>query len=96
MLNTMVGWAKAWVRRHPILTGIWVLFLVLCIASLFTYPDGQRPNYVMGGIVLPAIALLTVVYMGRTIDRFRSLREYTRSHPSRPGASDPGQDDDVA
>lgn len=92
MLNTIIGWAKAWVRRHPILLGIWVLFLVLCIVSLFTPTDGNSPNYVMGGIVLPAIALLTMIYIGRTIDRFRSLREYSRSRPSRP--SDPETYDD--
>ncbi|MGN6484960.1 MAG: hypothetical protein ACTHMX_11215 [Thermomicrobiales bacterium] len=91
MLNTVIDWVKRWVRRHPILTGIWVLFLALCIVSLFTYPDGQRPNYLMGGFVLPAIALLTVVYMGRTIDRFRALRDYTRNRPPRPG--DRGVDD---
>ncbi|MGC4190466.1 MAG: hypothetical protein QM589_04430 [Thermomicrobiales bacterium] len=83
MLNTIVGWAKAWVRRHPILTGIWVLFVALCIVSLFTYPDDQEPNYLMGGVVLPAIALVTLIYMGRTIDRFRALREYTRKRPTR-------------
>lgn len=92
MLNTIVRWVTAWVRRHPILTGIWVLFVVLCIASLFTYPEGQTPNYVMGGLVLPIIALLTLVYMGRTIDRFRALRDYSRNRPRRPSDPDLGDD----
>lgn len=95
MVRSIVGWGKAWVRRHPILTGIWVLFLVLCIASLFTYPEGKTPNYLMGGVVLPAIALLTLVYMGRTIDRFRMLREYTRDRP-RPSRGPVRPDDDEA
>ncbi|MGC4106841.1 MAG: hypothetical protein QM753_10890 [Thermomicrobiales bacterium] len=84
MLNTVVGWAKRWVRRHPILMGVWLLFVALCVLSLFTYPDDKTPNYVMGGLVLPGIALLTLIYMGRTIDRFRALREYTRNRPPRP------------
>jgi len=88
MLQSIVRWAKAWVRRHPILTGIWVLFFALCIASLFTYPEGKSPNYLMGGVVLPGIALLTLLYMGRTIDRFRMLREYSRNRPRVPAPPD--------
>lgn len=90
MLNTIVAWAKAWVKRHPILLGIWVLFLILCIVSLFMTTDGKTPNYLMGGVVLPLIALMTVIYMGRTIDRFRSLREYSRNRPTQL----PGRDAD--
>jgi len=89
MLNTIVGALRAWVGRHPILTGIWLLFLVLCIVSLFTYPDGETPNYLMGALVLPLLALLTLIYMGRTIDRYRALREYTRQRRSdRKGGRD--------
>ena len=91
MLGRIVGLSGAWVRRHPILTGIWLLFVALCIGSLFTYPDDQTPNYVMGGLVLPVLALLTLVYMGRTIDRYRALREYTRKRP--PTRPVPDRDD---
>lgn len=88
MLQTIKRVALAWIRRHPILMGIWVLFFALCIASLFTQPEDKTPNYLWGGVILPAIVLLTLVYMGRTIDRFRMLREYTRNRPPRDRMDD--------
>lgn len=83
MLQTIKRVVLRWIRRHPILTGIWVLFFALCIASLFVEQEGKTPNYLWGGVILPAIALLTFIYMGRTIDRFRMLRDYSRNRPSR-------------
>lgn len=83
MLQTIKRVVWGWIRRHPILMGIWVLFFALCIASLFTYPDDKTPNYLMGGVILPGVVLLTVVYMGRTVDRYRMLRQYARNRPSR-------------
>jgi hypothetical protein len=88
MVQRIKGIVLAWIRRHPILMGIWLLFFALCIASLFTQPEGENPSYLWGGFVLPAIVLLTLVYMGRTFDRFRKLREYTRNRPPRGQGQD--------
>lgn len=76
-MNRVTSWCKAWLRRHPLMAIIWVLFFLLCIYSVVAAPTGERPNVLYGVVVLPLMAAGALVYLGRTIDRFKKIRDLT-------------------
>ncbi|MGI8483787.1 MAG: hypothetical protein ACR2OU_05950 [Thermomicrobiales bacterium] len=76
-MNRVTSWCKAWFRRHPLMAIIWVLFFLLCIYSVVAAPTGERPNVLYGVVVLPLMAAGALVYLGRTIDRFKKIRDLT-------------------
>ncbi len=76
-MNRVTSWCKAWLRSHPLLAIIWVLFSLLCIYSVVAAPTGESPNVLYGIVVLPLMAAGALIYFGRTIDRFKKIRELT-------------------
>ena len=76
-MNRVTTWCKAWLRSHPLLAIIWVLFFLLCNYSVVAAPTGEKPNVLYGIVVLPLLAAGALVYLGRTIDRFRKIRDLT-------------------
>lgn len=77
-MNRVTTWCKAWLRSHPFLAILWVLFFVLCAVSVIAAPTGDRPNALYGIVILPLLAAAALIYMGRTVDRFKKIRELTQ------------------
>jgi len=77
-LSRVTSWGKAWLRSHPFLAILWVLFFILCAVSVVAAPTGDRPNALYGIVILPLLAAAALVYMGRTVDRFKKIRELTQ------------------
>ena len=85
-MHRVTSWFRAWLRNHPLLAVIWVLFFALCVISVVIAPAGERPSVLYGIVILPLLAAIALLYMGRTIDRFkRSGRSPVV--PDRTGAS---------
>lgn len=87
-MHKVTSWIRTWLRSHPILVGIWVLFFALCLVSVVVAPTGERPNVLYGLVVLPLLAALMLFSMGRMLDRVKMIRELTnRSKAQRTSAA---------
>ncbi|HEU0165657.1 MAG TPA: hypothetical protein VFQ54_11490 [Thermomicrobiales bacterium] len=95
-MQRVAEWFRGWLRRHPVLAVVWVLFLALCIFSTFAGEEGDRPSPVYGVVVLPILGALVILYFSRTVERFQKIRALSgqRAAPQHVHDHDHGDDHD--